>query len=101
MHAQVRAEVEALHARKADVMRAATQAQRRELEDICARMRMAVPPAPPTPRDAPDAALSGAALCAQVTSAASRSNCYSSHTLGACQGSLCNRLCNCVERSCT
>ena len=65
-HAQVKAEVDALHGRKADVMRAATQAQRRELEDICARMHMAVPPLPPTPSPAPHPALSGAALCVQA-----------------------------------
>ena len=62
----MKAEVEALHGRKADAMRAATQAQRRELEDICARMHVAAPAMPPTPSPVPDAAMSGAALCAQV-----------------------------------
>ena len=69
IRAQVKAEVEALHGRKADAMRAATQAQRRELEDICARMHVAVPAMPPTPWPAPDTAPSGPALCAQVRSA--------------------------------
>jgi hypothetical protein len=61
---QVRAEIEALQGRKAEAMRAATLAQRRELEDICAAARMAPPPMPPAPTA--DIALSGAAICAQV-----------------------------------
>lgn len=62
---QVRAEIEGLQGRKAEAMRAATLAQRRELEDICAAARMAPPPMPPAPTA--DTALSGAAICAQVT----------------------------------
>ena len=62
---QVRAEIEALQGRKAEAMRAATLAQRRELEDICAAARMAPPPMPPAL--VADTALSGAAICAQVT----------------------------------
>ena len=64
--AQVKAEIEALHGRKAEAMRAMTQAQRRELEDICAASHMAVPPMPPAP--SAEAGLSGAALCDQVGS---------------------------------
>lgn len=63
-NAQVRAEIEALHGRKAEAMRAAMQAQRRELEDICAASHMAVPPLPPAPSS--EAGLPGAALCGQV-----------------------------------
>lgn len=64
---QVKAEIEVLHSRKAEVMRAVTQAQCRELEDICAAARMAAPPLPACP-PAPEAAAapSGAALCAQA-----------------------------------
>ena len=60
----MKAEIEALHGRKAEAMRAAMQAQRRELEDICAASHMAVPPMPPA--SSAEAGLSGAALCAQV-----------------------------------
>lgn len=60
----MKAEIEVLHGRKAEAMRAATQAQRRELEDICMASHMAVPPMPHAP--SADAALSGAALCTQV-----------------------------------
>ena len=61
---QVKAEIEALHGRKAEAMHAATQAQRRELEDICAASHMSVPTVPPAA--SAEAGLSGAALCAQV-----------------------------------
>ena len=60
----MRAEIEALHRRKAEAMRAAMQAQRRELEGICAASHMAVPPLPPAPSS--EAGLPGAALCGQV-----------------------------------
>ncbi|CAL5229870.1 g13281 [Coccomyxa viridis] len=61
---KVKAEIEALHGRKAEAMRAMTQAQHRELEDICTASHMAVPPLPSTP--SAEAGLSGAALCDQV-----------------------------------
>ena len=60
----MKAEIEALHGRKAEAMRAMTQAQHRELEDICTASHMAVPPLPSTP--SAEAGLSGAALCDQV-----------------------------------
>ncbi len=62
----MKAEIEALHGRKAEAMRSMTQAQRRELEDICVASHMAVPPMPPAPST--EAGLSGAALCDQVGS---------------------------------